>query len=292
LARALWHLGASGAGHTLLQQSVALCRQVGDRRNLAHALFHLIGAFREEGDDRGARETLQELAELSFAQQPGAPLFARVAVLGSLGSFAFEGGDYATAQDHYERVLELVREHRYDGGVEACLWMLGNVLYAQGRYAQAGECYEEGLELARLGLKPVSMADRLFQLGLVSLHLDRPGEAHERFLQSLALYRKLGRRPLTAGCLVGLAGAMAAQPEVRAVRAARLLGAAAPFLETYADHWRAIQQADSEGIEATLRARLGETVFEAACAEGRAIALEDWDRALALALQPEGGGTP
>jgi hypothetical protein len=83
--------------------------------------------------------------------------------------------------------------------------------------------------------------------------------------------------------MVGLAG-IAAQPK----RAARLLGAAQPALEAPRARWQSVLQIERERIEAAVRAQLDEAAFAAAWEEGRATALQDWDRAVAYALEEVG----
>jgi hypothetical protein len=87
-----------------------------------------------------------------------------------------------------------------------------------------------------------------------------------------------------AECLAGVVGV--AEAEGRPERAARLLGAAAAILEANDMPLPAIYQPDLERISDTVRAQLDEATFEAAWAEGRAMALEDWEQAVAYALKP------
>jgi non-specific serine/threonine protein kinase len=103
------------------------------------------------------------------------------------------------------------------------------------------------------------------------------------YRQSLAPQKEIGDKLGLVQCLEGLAGVACAQGDYE--KGVRLFGAAEGLRETLAVHRAPSDQADHDQRVASARAALGDAVFAAALAEGRAMTLEQAIE-YALAVEP------
>jgi non-specific serine/threonine protein kinase len=150
----------------------------------------------------------------------------------------------------------------------------------QGDYARATALYEESLALDReLGDKQ-GIAISLNNLGIVAyLHGDyerAPALLHE----ALLLSRDIGAKTVMAETLEPLAWSAVVQEQPG--RAARLGGAAETLREAIGAPLAPEYRLGHDQAVQAMRAALGDEVFAAAWAEGRALPLE---QAIALALE-------
>ena len=125
------------------------------------------------------------------------------------------------------------------------------------------------------------MAHALHALGLLALaqgHCRRAGSLQR---ESLKLLRDSGYNGGIMTLLEGLAAVARAQHSPG--RAARLFGAAEQLRESYSSPLRPNMRSQHERDVAAARAQVDEVTWEAAWAEGRAMALE---QAIAYALEP------
>jgi hypothetical protein len=150
--------------------------------------------------------------------------------------------------------------------------VLGRVARGEGDNARARALYEESLAICRETGQKEGIASALAALGDLDLVGGEVDSAQARCRESLALFSQLGYRRSIAAGLVGLARVAEArgQPE----RSARLLGAALALLDGIGTRLGAIERAEQERCASAVRAELGEEVFAAAWAEGRAMPLE------------------
>lgn len=286
--------GDGEASAALAEESVALFRQLNDRRGLALALPRL--AFGRGLASDGARRLLVE--SLQIAQE-----LAEVWLLGLnhllLGQVAFFQGDYLPARAELEAALGLLRQSGDRWELVHTLGPLGLVELAQGEFNQARSYLEESLLIARdlgdtrsIALIAASTADT----ARCQQDYDR---AAELYAESLALYRKLGNqaeipaiwhnqgyvalgqgdyeaawtfftdslkqqleRGNQAGVAEGLAGLAAlAGAQAAPERAAQLFGAAAAIRETIAAPVWPAERFEVERHEAALRTQLDEPTF-------------------------------
>jgi DNA-binding CsgD family transcriptional regulator/tetratricopeptide (TPR) repeat protein len=160
------------------------------------------------------------------------------------GRVALARGDLERSVELWEETLALYREARDALGIVMCLTNIALLALAQGNYERSATLLREGLCLAR--------------------ELD-----HKTFVQY---------------CIIGLASVAAGQNHP--VRAARLWGAAEGMSETYGARFSHAGRAaiDYEGRLAVARSQLGEAVWIAAWAEGRAM---DSEQAVDYALEQE-----
>jgi DNA-binding CsgD family transcriptional regulator len=228
------------AARSRLEESAKICREIRDRRGLAHALAFL---------------------SLVMAHQ----------------------GELAPARLLAGESVRLFREEVEDRwGLGGALTILGIVAEAQGDYDQAFSLFEESAALLR------ELGDRWYHsiplrhLGVVASRWGDHALAERLYKESLSSLRELGEMLLISLCFEELAGVACAQGEHS--RAARLWGAEETICEAIGSTVRALYRADHERDVAIVRADLGEEAFEAAWAQGRAMAPE---RAIEYALSNE-----
>jgi DNA-binding CsgD family transcriptional regulator len=151
-----------------------------------------------------------------------------------LGWIAGLQGDDATALAYFEQALAMRREKVEKWMVAETLNLMGEIFQRQGKLEQAGKYYTESLVLAHEAGDKAATAYLLRHLGTLA-HIQNQVER--------------------AACLFAIADAMSTVP----------YGIAFHTLVTPTDH---------EREAATVRARLGETLFVACWAAGQAMGLE------------------
>jgi non-specific serine/threonine protein kinase len=158
------------------EESLRLCRELGDVRGVAIALGNLGQVAAQQGDRERARSLLLEslalLRELGDRERVAAALYG----LGSEGLGASEPGGAVAA---LEESLALRRELGDRAGVSASLATLGRTLLESGDEESAHTLLVEGLELGReLGPNP-ALADTVEALaGLARRHGEHQDAAH------------------------------------------------------------------------------------------------------------------
>jgi predicted ATPase/DNA-binding CsgD family transcriptional regulator len=235
---------------------------------VAAARFHVASLvlLRGAGDRRGVAEALD-----------------------SLGVVLTDQGHHVAARHCFEQSLAVMTDLRDDRGVAGALDNLGSVARDQGRLDRAEALHGRALAMRRELGDTRGVALSLSGLGLVAHRRGDARRAAGLHAESLGLFWDLGDAPGVAVGLERLAGVAAALG--LATRAARLSGAAEALRERLG-----APPAPAHGIAlardlTSARARLGESSFAAALAEGRAMPLE---AVVALALtapEPSGGGT-
>jgi tetratricopeptide (TPR) repeat protein len=169
----------------LLEESLALFKELGDTKSAMNALRNLGNELRHQGDYQGASARLRE--GLGLAREAGAR-WDMAAILGDLGIVAQSSGREDEARKLYEESLALRRELKDKRGIAMMLVNLGEVARAQERYDEAHSLYAEALTLAReLGDKwGTGMV--LHNLGHVAFHRNEYEYAWELFTESLSLF--------------------------------------------------------------------------------------------------------
>jgi len=264
------------AARTMYEQSLAICRELGDKPSIAAKLNDLGVAARAGGDFDYARalyeESLQVRRELGNA--PGI-----ASSLNSLGTVMLALGDYQRAHALAEESLRMRRELGDKSGIALCVHNLGEIERSLGNYAAAGRFYEESLQLSEeLGNKP-SVANALHNLGQVALHDRQAKKAATLFEQALAAYSEWADRPGIAECLAGLDEVAVLNDETE--RAAVLFGAVEALLTATGFHLSPPDLSQYEQSLALVRDRLGAKAFKELESEGRMLVL---DEAIAYAI--------
>jgi predicted ATPase/class 3 adenylate cyclase/DNA-binding CsgD family transcriptional regulator len=152
---------------------------------------------------------------------PAGPAAARARALTAAGTLAYQQGDYAAADAHYETGLALKRELGDLPGVASSLNGLGNVAALRGEYAVARALFGESLEVRRRLHDRWGIAAALHNLGYVSHQEGDLAAARRYYEESLTAEQELGNRHGVALSLsnLGLVVAEGGDPE-----RARMLG--------------------------------------------------------------------
>ena len=298
-------------GEALAQESLALFRELGDRRGIALSLDRLGMAAWRRGDFRAARVLMEE--DLALFREVGDQ--DRVAwSLFTLGLLNNKQGEYTRACALFEKSLTLFRELGNKRGIAASLTQLAGTLFvSQGNQAMIYPLLEEGLSLDREVGDKEGMAVASLLLGWVALKQQGDvATARTRVEESLVLYREMehregmaeafsllgkveatlgdhafagalyeesltiakdiGDKELIASGLEGLASVVVWQGEP--ARAAQLWGTAEALREAIGAPLQPIERADYDHAVAAVRNHLGEEAFVSAWTEGRAMTAE------------------
>lgn len=289
---------------TLLQQSLALYREMGISPGIASAL-HMMGLLEH---DQGNREKATELLEQGLALSRELEDSQGVAfALGQLGIVAQELGQYERAMALHEESAAMRMMLEDEVGSAAALNNAGLVALDNCEYERAGEFFDKALALSRkVGFK-AGVAASLNNLGELARHRSDFIKAKELFTDALTLFRDEGdkrevvailnnladlaqlgsdydsaaalyrealellrhsdEKTMIAGCLEGLASLAQERnhPEV----ATRMLGAAQALREAVGIPLPLTRRSNYESTVSGARTALGEAAFSAAWQEGR-----------------------
>jgi predicted ATPase/class 3 adenylate cyclase len=263
------------------EESLAICRELGDQQGTASALIKLANAATEAGDYGTGSEYLEEALTIwrDLDDKHGT---ARALI--SLGWVALRSGDYRLADERLEEALSLSRELEDTRSIGFELSGLGEVAMRQGDYARATRLMEESLELRRQLGNKWGIGVSLGMLGLVSMRQGDWNRAISQLGESLEIRQEIGDKGGSAWCLEHLAEVARAQGQ--AEKAVRLLSAAASLRISIGSVIDSADQAEYQNRRAALRAELGEERFAKMWEEGRTLTLE---QAIAYALNGSGG---
>lgn len=266
-----WHQGDFGRAEALFEESLALARQGGYKRDIAAALNGLgrVASY-GRGDIVAARANFDEA--LSLYRESGDRWGVAMSLYFSGVAEAF-GDDPAAAVPLLDEALAMFREVEDWEGIADSVGVMGMVSLGQGEYPKARRLLEESQEIMKsLGDKG-AVAKTLSALGDVALGEGDPEAAYGLYEQALAILKDVDDKWWIAWCLEGMAGVAAAQRDLG--RAARLFGAAAALRDVMGAPRPPLQRANYERRLASARAESDEASFEAAWEEGREMAPEE-----------------
>jgi predicted ATPase/transcriptional regulator with XRE-family HTH domain len=274
------HWGDYVAWRAQLEESVAIWRELGDKRGLALALTYTNGLGWVALYERRVAEARALFAEGVALWRELDDKWGLAKALWSLGAAA-RRDDPAAARPIVEESVALFREVGDRLGLAYALWQLGIVARQEGDHTRAAALLEESLALDREVDAKGNVSYLLLCLGNVVLDQGDSERALALYRESLAVARQFEHKEGIAHCLVGIGGVASAVGQ--AERAARLLSAAESLLDSIGlsvSVWPDTH-ADFDRYLAATRAQLSEAAFAAAWAAGRAMTLE---RAIAEAL--------
>jgi len=226
-----------------------------------------------QGDFEAVLPYSEELME--FSREVGGDALAEAYAHAGFGLIATARGDFEAATKGLEEALPLFHEAGEDGMAAQTPTWLGTILLLQGDHEGARRRFEEGLALGRSLGERLSIHNALFNLAQLALAGGDYESAFSRFAEGIAPSEELGDRGNVAHILEGLGIVAGAQGE--ALRTARLLGASEALISAIGLRGHPEYRPDRaiyERIKAEVRAKLGETAFEAALEEGRAMSPE------------------
>jgi predicted ATPase/DNA-binding SARP family transcriptional activator len=268
--------GEHGRAADLAGAALAIYRELGDQRRCAAAFDVLATTAMRQGDYGRAAALYEESLAVfrALGQQRSI-----ATVLNNRGMAARNQGDYELATELYEESLAIKRDLGDVHGIAVALNNLGDVALDQGDVRRARALFERSLASFREQGGQWGIALLLTNLGNVARAEGEYAQALSLYRESLALYREMDNRMDTAECLAGLAAVCCAMGDPH--RAARLLAAATAGRAAHTTPLSPRDRAESDRTRAAVHAALGEAMFAAAWAEGRAMA---GDGAIAYAL--------
>ena len=268
----------------VLEESLALCRELGDLRGigLSRALLGTISW--QQGDYVRGRALIEENISISREWEDKTWIAGS---LGGLGVIERHYGDYERAKALLEEALALFRELGNNFLINVQLLDLGLVACSQGDYERAKRLGEESLSYFREEGNKRVIGLLLRLLGLVALGGDEHDRASDLFREGLVLSGEEGAKLEMVQIVEGLARVAVVQEGHE--RSARLLGASEGIREAIGAPLPPADHDEHEETVTTLRAELGEEAFAAGWTEGRAMSMEE---AVEYALEPNPIGFP
>jgi predicted ATPase len=271
-----WFQGDYPAARGFQEHALTIWRELERPAEIAATLGWLGGSLAGLGDLDAARALGEESVILS---RQVADTSALAVSLNQLSLTAQLQGDIAAAQAASEEQLVLCREIGAPWLTAFPLRQLGRIARARGDLEDAQRLLDEALAAWRDAGDHWQIATTLRDLGAVAFEAGDYQRAMAVFGECLSLFRDVGytRGIVLALPWTGYVAAMRGQPE----QAARLIAWARAQGDTVDRVSPVRHSPHSERMVANVREALGDAVFAAHWAEGRALTLEE---AIALAL--------
>lgn len=270
----------------LLEQSLAIHRDTGDRQEMATVLLNLGYALREAGDYRRARVSMEEALALRHELEDGRGV---ATALQALGETALREGDLETARDLLEESFVLAQRSGNRLRAARALLSLGDLARDHGDHDRAAVLYERGLERFRALKQTTGVGQALSTLADLARRRGTNDRARELYAEALVLSRDTGSIPHIVSNLIGFAALAAAQG--RPERAARLCGGIDALVESLGVVFPREERELYETTVASTRTAIGERDFAEQWAAGRRMSTEE-TITLALQLTPPGPSAP
>ena len=188
---AYWQ-GDSGAGRLFGENSLRICREMGDREGETRSLFRLGFAGLAEGDLGAARAYFEEALALGreIGDRQGIPH-----LLNAVGEVAYAEGNYAEAKKDYEEALALWRGFQDERSIASVLKNLANVACREDDFATAHARLVEGLGIRRSLGSTTGIATTLDSFGVLAACQRRYERAVFLLAAAHALHELHGSRP-------------------------------------------------------------------------------------------------
>jgi tetratricopeptide (TPR) repeat protein len=175
----------------LLEESLALFQEMGDKFGMADCIHELGHCASDQGDYEQSRSLLEE--HLALCQEIGdkdGNAFAFFA----LGYLASEQGNFNQAITYFEASLSLYREVGNRWGLCFVLSAQGQVAQLQGAYRRANIALEEALVLGQDLSDKHAIASRLNELGSVARSQGNYERAIQMHEEALFLFLEVGNQ--------------------------------------------------------------------------------------------------
>ncbi len=207
MAYALWGLVSSvgsdppSVGNqesSLLEQSLTLFREVGDKFGIAQCLLSLAGAVEMEDDYKQAILLAEE--QLAVRKEIGDQDGIATA-LGNLRDLVFKAGDYQKAIGFHEESLAIFRKLGNKWAIGYGLSQFGDIFLYRGDYTEATKIYEEALAFAHDVSDGFLIAYNSYSLGGVAYLRGDYTRATQLVTDSLGVFREVGNHWMVAGTL-------------------------------------------------------------------------------------------
>lgn len=276
-AKTLYGAGALAASQydlasaqALLNESVALSRELGDKETMAFSLNSLGIVIRDQGNFVEGNRLHEE--SIALFQEIGNKWGTALA-LNNRGVSARNQGDYEKANAFHQQSMQLFTEIGDKRYVARQLINLGIIRERKAEYDAARELLDQALRLSRELGEKIGTTESLALLGTVARKQGDYVAARKLIAESLAKYRELGDREGIASCFDEFAGCASAEGQLE--RTALFLGIADGLREAVSSHVPPAYQTDRERDITLVRSALGKEVFLAEWGKGRTMNLEE-----------------
>jgi predicted ATPase/class 3 adenylate cyclase len=274
-----WAQAADSQAIMLLEESLTLYRELGDRQGSAWAL-HWLGQVAIDANDLGRAATLatESLALFRDCGERGGSGWA----LRILARVAAKQGATARESALLAEALGLLQEVGDTYGIALAGMALGALAREQGDTGRAIALLEESLAHFRLLRGPMGTAYTLLDLGCAVWEQGDAARATALLKEGLTLFRDLGGDRGISQCLVALAGLASAASQF--TRAARLCSVVAARTTARGSRVASDFQVSYDRTVARARAQLDAATFAATWLKGQAMTRE---QAIAYALEED-----
>jgi predicted ATPase/serine/threonine protein kinase len=261
--------GDYGSSDPLIQKSLDIARQLGDKQGVAVSQNALAVQARDRGEVALARslfeESLVQWRELGDRR-------AEARSLSNLASVVKLQGDHVRAVSIYADCLAIFQGLGDRAGVAWSMNYQGDVARDQGDSAAARGLYEQSLAIFREIGDRWGIAGTLADLGGLAREERNYPEAHSLYLESIRLFQQLEHKRGIARLLECFACSAAAQLE--AERSLRLAGAAAALRQNIGAPAPPAEQAKLEASLDSARQALSNPAGTTAWLEGWSMPVE------------------
>ena len=268
LGEVAWEQNEYAEAQMLLEQALALFRQIDDQMGVAD-VYHWLGHLAQgQGDHARARSFFQDsYTRLNdFGDRVSLTL-----LLSDLGLVSYLQEDYAMARAYNQQDLALCREIGSKFGMAKTLNQLGDLARCEDDYGRADALYDESFSLFK-ELGSFQTAAVSHNIAHVRLSQGEGVQAAMLFNQALNEFRKMGDMKGVMDCLTGLAGVAIqfGQPEI----GARLLGACEKVRQEIGTTWWPANHIAYKRHLSRVHEQLDDATFNAAWKDGGAMTLE------------------
>jgi len=185
-------LGDYRGATQLIEEGLALARQINDPQAEIEALNRLAQIESERGEYETARGYLDEVLALAHQQDD---LTIVASTLSMLSTIAWRWGDLEQAEKCSHESLGIYRELDNQHKISQLLNILGILATLQENYEQAEQYYEQGLKIARERDERQLVADLLSNLGYTHHHgTGNLEKAKQCFQESLLIAIEIDHR--------------------------------------------------------------------------------------------------
>jgi tetratricopeptide (TPR) repeat protein len=194
------------AARTCHEQALCVTREIGDRQAESKVLNNVGSVCIAQGDYPSARKYLER--SLSIKREVG-DRPGESTTLANLGAVARDQGDLEEALSFFQRAIDIRRAYHDRGGETMAMAGLASVLQALGDYGQAKRY---GDEAVRIAVELHDKEDECYikaQLGLLYHEIGDNDKAQALATQTIAAARSIGTREGEAAGLMCLGHAFA-----------------------------------------------------------------------------------
>jgi predicted ATPase/DNA-binding CsgD family transcriptional regulator len=270
LGNVAWSRGNMALARTLKEEALALHRELSDTRYVALSLFSLGLLDASQGEYARARALFEESLAIDRKLQNKRGVAHTLSQLAQL--LFVTQADPATIKPLIEESLAHAQEVGFKEGTAAYYCVSGQMALSQGDLVAARSLAEKGVALYQEIGHRHGIAKSLSLLGKVVATEGDYAAAQTLFEQCLAISGELGEKWVAAVYLVELGEVVAAQHQF--AWAAQLWGASESLRDAIGIPIPSVELADYERSVSSARVHLGERAFAAAWTQGRSMAPE------------------